>query len=261
MGASPDAGAVLDPSARRGGGRRELSFDIAIADEDGRVLAAIDGFTIAIVDAAAPLRPAVELAEDSASEDVDVRHDDYLFSPDEALGLMDALLRQDQADHVVLSRRPLDKRLNRIDRYLQDDEPAPEVEDGSLGDLTPVEATLTRMWRSALGQSHVSPDDDFFAIGGNSLLAVQMVSRIRREFGATLSGRVLIETRRFEGWRGPSIRNRPSPTDLPQATKGRQSCAVTWCTSTESGTLTTPSASPSGARASPRCIHPAARRS
>ena len=187
----------------------ELSFDIAIADEDGRVLAAIDGFTIAIMDAAAPLRPAVELAEDSASEDDDVRHDDYLFSPDEALGLMDALLRQDQADHVVLSRRPLDKRLNRIDRYLQDDEPSPEVEDESLGDLTPVEATLTRMWRSALGQSHVSPDDDFFAIGGNSLLAVQMVSRIRREFGATLSGRVLIEN--------PTVRGLARAIDSEQA--------------------------------------------
>src|SRR5699024_10623442 len=119
--------------------------------------------------------------------------DDYLLSPDEALGVMDALLRQDQADHVVLSRRPLGQRAMRIERHLQQDEPEPEIEDEELGGLSQVEATLTRMWRSALGQPQVLPDDDFFLIGGNSLVAVQMISRIRNEFGAALPGRVLIE--------------------------------------------------------------------
>ncbi|RZU50932.1 phosphopantetheine binding protein [Krasilnikovia cinnamomea] len=35
-------------------------------------------------------------------------------------------------------------------------------------------------WRSALGAEHPAEDDDFFAAGGDSQLALQMVSRIER---------------------------------------------------------------------------------
>src|SRR5699024_680353 len=101
----------------------QMSFDVAIADADGRDLAEIEGFTVGIIDVSAPA-PSAGLAveSDAAGDGGELQHDDYLLSPDEALGVMDAPLRQDQADHVVLSRRPLGQRAMRIERHLQQDE-------------------------------------------------------------------------------------------------------------------------------------------
>jgi acyl transferase domain-containing protein len=41
-------------------------------------------------------------------------------------------------------------------------------------------------WRAVLGTLHAADDDSFFALGGSSLQALQLLSRIRRETGAEL---------------------------------------------------------------------------
>jgi hypothetical protein len=45
-----------------------------------------------------------------------------------------------------------------------------------------------------LGLVEVGVDDDFFALGGHSLLGVRLVSRVRAALGAELSVRALFET-------------------------------------------------------------------
>ncbi len=42
---------------------------------------------------------------------------------------------------------------------------------------------LARLWKLLLGNDEVYADDDFFAVGGNSLLAVRLAFRVREEFG------------------------------------------------------------------------------
>lgn len=63
--------------------------------------------------------------------------------------------------------------------------PLPEaasVPDGVRADpQTPVEAALLRLFAEVLGRRPNGVDDDFFEHGGQSLKAIQMVSRIRRE--------------------------------------------------------------------------------
>ncbi len=49
-----------------------------------------------------------------------------------------------------------------------------------------VEEKLARIWREVLGVSQVSVTDDFFELGGNSLLAVRLMARIEQEFGQKL---------------------------------------------------------------------------
>ncbi|MFB9414880.1 non-ribosomal peptide synthetase [Dactylosporangium matsuzakiense] len=44
---------------------------------------------------------------------------------------------------------------------------------------TPVEQTLADLWGEVLGVARVGRDDDFFALGGHSMLAVQLLSRVR----------------------------------------------------------------------------------
>lgn len=45
---------------------------------------------------------------------------------------------------------------------------------------------VIELWRSLLGTSGIHADADFFALGGESLLFVQMLARIRRKFGVDL---------------------------------------------------------------------------
>ena len=51
------------------------------------------------------------------------------------------------------------------------------------GPRTPVQAGLTHLWSELLRIDHVGLDDDFFALGGNSLLAAEMLAHARVMFG------------------------------------------------------------------------------
>jgi acyl transferase domain-containing protein/non-ribosomal peptide synthetase component F/thioesterase domain-containing protein/acyl carrier protein len=50
----------------------------------------------------------------------------------------------------------------------------------------PVETTLCTLWREVLNLDQVGIDDDFFAFGGHSLLAVRLVARIERTLGVRI---------------------------------------------------------------------------
>jgi amino acid adenylation domain-containing protein len=48
---------------------------------------------------------------------------------------------------------------------------------------TPVEKTISELWRELLRIDHVGIDDDFFDLGGNSLLATRVLARLRPALG------------------------------------------------------------------------------
>lgn len=50
-----------------------------------------------------------------------------------------------------------------------------------------IEFELSRIWGEVLGGGEVGVDDDFFRVGGHSLLAVRLVALIERRFGRVLS--------------------------------------------------------------------------
>ncbi|AZL69430.1 non-ribosomal peptide synthetase [Pseudomonas guariconensis] len=55
------------------------------------------------------------------------------------------------------------------------------------------EQQLLALWQNVLGQQAIAMDDNFFAIGGHSLLAAQLVARIRLELNLELPLRSLFE--------------------------------------------------------------------
>jgi|GEM_PF-1251362 len=57
---------------------------------------------------------------------------------------------------------------------------APELETHHEAGLSPIEEALTDLWCEMLQVRKVHRDDDFFELGGNSLSAVQLLSRIRQ---------------------------------------------------------------------------------
>ncbi|WP_193212027.1 non-ribosomal peptide synthetase [Luteolibacter marinus] len=68
--------------------------------------------------------------------------------------------------------------------------PEPTVQpSGSKAFAAPIgetELKLASIWRELLEIQEISRDDDFFALGGHSLMALRMFSRINREFGRSL---------------------------------------------------------------------------
>ncbi|MBN2001946.1 MAG: amino acid adenylation domain-containing protein [Anaerolineae bacterium] len=58
---------------------------------------------------------------------------------------------------------------------------------------TPVEATLATIWGEVLHTGQIGVNDDFFELGGDSLLAAQIVSRLIRHFSIALTPAILFE--------------------------------------------------------------------
>jgi acyl carrier protein len=57
-----------------------------------------------------------------------------------------------------------------------------------------VEQTIAEVWQELLGIDRVGSHDNFFNLGGHSLTALQVLSRLRRAFQIDLSVRAILET-------------------------------------------------------------------
>ena len=64
---------------------------------------------------------------------------------------------------------------------------------------TPTEATLGEIWSELLGVTEVGVEDNFFRLGGSSLLATQLVIRVRERFEIELSTHSVFEKPTVEG--------------------------------------------------------------
>lgn len=56
-----------------------------------------------------------------------------------------------------------------------------------MGHLTEKEKLMAAIWASVLGQAIRSPRADFFALGGSSLLAMQIAAEASNKFGKPVS--------------------------------------------------------------------------
>ena len=77
--------------------------------------------------------------------------------------------------------------------------PAPEAAHGgpraqAVAPRDPVEEALVDIWKSVLGQAQVGITDDFFALGGHSMLALRLMAQVERRFGTRPPLDVLFES-------------------------------------------------------------------
>jgi amino acid adenylation domain-containing protein/non-ribosomal peptide synthase protein (TIGR01720 family) len=96
-------------------------------------------------------------------------------------------------DVLVLDRLPLTAN-GKVDlRALPEPRPAVETGNGYVAPRNPTEDALTQIWSELLGTPRVGVEDDFFALGGDSIVSLRLASRVRRGFGVELSPRELFE--------------------------------------------------------------------
>lgn len=62
---------------------------------------------------------------------------------------------------------------------------SPATDPGDLGD-DPVSACLAEIWRELLGITDLSPDSDFFSLGGTSIKAMHLVAALHQRLGVDL---------------------------------------------------------------------------
>jgi polyketide synthase PksJ len=60
--------------------------------------------------------------------------------------------------------------------------PRPELEQEYIAPRSEVEETIASIWRAILGIDQIGVDDNFFDLGGDSLIALQLSSRLRDSF-------------------------------------------------------------------------------
>ena len=103
------------------------------------------------------------------------------------------------AAFIVLDALPLTPN-GKIDRQAL---PAPDQRQLSLGEAfvaprTPTEELLAGIWAHVLGVASVGLHDNFFLMGGHSLLGTQLVTRVNQHFGVDLGLREVFEAPTIE---------------------------------------------------------------
>jgi hypothetical protein len=230
--------APLTPEIRSWGRRREsgaatFTADLVVTGLDGAPLVEIEGFTKRRID---PGQGAADLAA-AASGEAGTR-DRSLVDPAEIPeiagapepaepGMLpaqgaDALARilghRRHLPQIAVSTVPLTPRPGRTvpvaaraTAAASDAESRPRSAPVPAGSL---EETLRRLWGEVLGVPEVGLDDNFFALGGDSILGLQVVSRAR-EAGLELAPGQIFEHQTVAALAAALGGGRPAPVPEP----------------------------------------------
>ncbi len=190
---------------------RFAEFDVSVCDKDGAVLVDIEGFTMTrlAADATFARRGEVDAGEvefDAASDtsrqpSAAEERLAYLVSqgirPDEGPEALLRALATGQSQ-VVVSSMELLALIRQAEAVPAEAGPAhvfdrPDGDADFVAPATAIEKTLAGFWQDLLGVSKVGVTDSFFDLGGHSLIAVRLFSKVRKAYGAEFTISALFE--------------------------------------------------------------------
>jgi acyl transferase domain-containing protein len=215
-------------------GAETVTLDVTIFDAEGHAVATIEGFTMRRLE---PRQFTASRATREARKPVPMTPAalsasllDRGISAAEGAVALERVLAANLGPHVVLSPIDLSALAAAVDRVY----PARTTTSpgGSAGvplgarksSLDPVESAIAELWEELLGGVEFSVDDDFFKLGGHSLTAVRLITRMERTFHAGLRVSAIFEAptiRQLAALVRTSVHNRGTPpgtTDTMQVT-------------------------------------------
>ncbi|MER7169890.1 type I polyketide synthase [Streptomyces mesophilus] len=189
----------------------QLVADIDVIGSDGRVLVAVEGFTMRKAD-----RTALAAELEKQSDDTEDRMG---IAPSVGTGILMSLLSCDTPDQVLVRphrdglpvpvpstahpasgppaspspriETPLP--LPGVERADAPTEPAAPAVDSPADTPASTSDRLRDLWVLTLGHDRIEPDDDFFDLGGDSLTAIDLMAQIRELFAIELTVGFLFE--------------------------------------------------------------------
>lgn len=192
-----------------------VAADVTLIAPDGRVLMEISDFTLRRIDpgtvAAGLVEP--EVIEPAGAPALSTMR----MEPVEAVRALYRLLAtgHELGSQVVVTPEPIAVAFDRIRHFDVDAmaagagsaRSADGAEAGTMSDTgaepvfaehfvaprTETESQVASVWQAVLGIDRVGAEDDFFALGGNSLVAVQLIAEIRKVVRVKLPMRSLFE--------------------------------------------------------------------
>jgi thioesterase domain-containing protein len=181
-------------------------FDITLADPQGQVCLEVTGFSIRRLDGAIALAPPQDrdLSFDqgparvlSAAEERLAQNLAQGIRPEEGA---EAFVRAVAAGRPQVVVSSLD--LPALVRQTQAAEAArpegaaferPDLDSAFVAPRNDIERTLAGFWQDLLGVAQVGVEDDFFALGGHSLIAVRLFAMVRKAYRVDFPISVLFE--------------------------------------------------------------------
>jgi thioesterase domain-containing protein/acyl carrier protein len=169
------------------------TFDITIFDEQNRVLAEIEGFAMRrIADPAKVMEdagPPRDAARSGAAQLIEVAPR-LGIPPLQGARTLARILCAATPPVIAVVPEPLKELAGAASA------PLPRAADAApASGAENIEATLASWWQELLGVDQVHPGDDFFSLGGHSLIGVRLFAKIKKTFGVDLELAVLFEAR------------------------------------------------------------------
>ena len=184
-------------------------FDITITDAAGTEAVCVEGFTMRRVSSGSmlaerrsPVEGSTEIRATESAIDAALREG---ILPSEGVEALDRVLAAHLSSQVVVCSIDLHQWIAQVDeemgsaangeiaaeRGLQFERP--EITAPFVAPATAIEADLAALWRELLGVERVGRHDDFFELGGQSLIAVRLFNSIRKKYSIDLPLATLFE--------------------------------------------------------------------
>jgi acyl transferase domain-containing protein/thioesterase domain-containing protein/acyl carrier protein len=166
------------------------TFDITLLDVAGRVLGEIEEFSLRqIQNPEGAFQDKLDLPASPAELEIGpAAFEDREIAIADGEEAFTRILSSDQQREIIVYPNDLSG-LTNVSRPLS--KPG-KVEASQTDD---VESVLRGWWMELLGLEHVGLDDDFFELGGQSLVGVRLFTKIKKSFGVTLGLSTLFEAR------------------------------------------------------------------
>jgi phthiocerol/phenolphthiocerol synthesis type-I polyketide synthase E len=175
-------------------GASVVTADLSIVDDQGRELVSVTDLVLRRVDITAMSRT---VGAPRAPQELGIR-------PADGAEAFRRVLGTDAGPRVLVAVSPVEEILARtagvtataLEEAAPDDladRPGRIAGSDFVPPATELEARIAGLWGEVLGAEKVGAEDDFFDLGGNSLVAVQLIARVRTEFGVKVPMQTLFE--------------------------------------------------------------------